>query len=247
MIWRADAPELLVSAAQPRWWNVSSNELHAAALYQRFGEELLIASTGNAELRGKVTEILSDVMTPKRLEMTDRVLMHADDLTVLNPHVTPVEKFYLAAEFRKRYPAEASAWGAAGRELDDLAHKDPSDTDPRHLSKDFGVPHPTLAQTNACDILNLRPFPAFAGDAYRLSGESWQSNNLYWARIADEMGYSPVMLNLMIPELTRHMIAKVFATDPEDWPALLRAMELTGKDFREGRITIANPAMAGRH
>lgn len=115
LIWRAETPELLVSAAQPRWWHVSSNELHAAALYQRFGEELLIASPGNAELRGKVTEILSDVMTPKRLEMTDRVLMHADDLTVLNPHVTPVEKFYLAAEFRKRFPAEASAWGGRAR------------------------------------------------------------------------------------------------------------------------------------
>jgi len=39
-------------------------------------------------------------------------------------------------------------------------------------------------------------------------GESWESSNLYWARLADEMGYAPVTLNLLIPELSRHMIAK---------------------------------------
>ncbi len=41
LIWREMVPELLVNAVLPRWWGVDQNELHAAALYQRAGEELL--------------------------------------------------------------------------------------------------------------------------------------------------------------------------------------------------------------
>ncbi len=87
------------------------------------------------------------------------------------------------------------------------------------MSRDFGIPHPTLAQTNARELLNVKPFP-FYGAAFsgRLFGERWESGNLYWARLADrKMGYSPVMLNRMVPELTRNMVAKIFATDLEDW------------------------------
>lgn len=239
LIWKAEVPNLLVGATQPRWWNVSSTEMHAAALYQRFGEDLLTASAGNPDLRGRLMDILSEVMEPRRLEMTERALSAGGNVTELVRQITPAEEFYLAAEFRKRFPAEAGSWGAAGRELDDLARKNPSETGPERVSKDFGVPHPIMAQTNACDILSVKPFPAFPGSSYRLLGESWQSSNLYWARLADEMGYSPVMLNLLAPELTRDMIAKIFATDLEDWPALLRAMQETGAEFRERRISVA--------
>ena len=45
------------------------------------------------------------------------------------------------------------------------------------------------------------------------------------------------MLNRLVPELTRVMIEKIFATDHEDWPALLRAMHETGAEFREGKLT----------
>ncbi len=84
----------------------------------------------------------------------------------------------------------------------------------------------------------MKPFPAFAGYSSRLMAESWDSNNLYWARLADEVGYSPVMLNLMAPELTRRMVEKIFATDFEDWQALLRAMREAGDEFRRGKIAV---------
>jgi hypothetical protein len=32
------------------------------------------------------------------------------------------------------------------------------------------------------------------------------------------------------------MVEKIFATDFEDWPALLRAMRETGDEFRQGKI-----------
>jgi hypothetical protein len=40
----------------------------------------------------------------------------------------------------------------------------------------------------------------------------------------------------LVPELTHQMITRIFATDLEDWPAVLRAMRETGKAFRNGRI-----------
>ena len=76
------------------------------------------------------------------------------------------------------------------------------------------------------------------GYSSRFLAESWDSNNLYWARLADEKGYVPVMLNRLVPELTRRMVTKIFATDFEDWGALLRAMRETGDDFRQGKIIV---------
>ena len=128
--------------------------------------------------------------------------------------------------------------GRAGRELDDLAQKYPSDASVERMSTDFGVPHPGLMVTNSSSLLNIKPIPTFGGDAGRLFAESWDSNNLYWARLADEMGYAPVRLNLLVPELTRNMVANIFASNIDDWPALLRAMEQTGNEFRSGKLAL---------
>ena len=66
--------------------------------------------------------------------------------------------------------------------------------------------------------------------------ESWDSGNLYWGRLVDEMGYSPVMLNVLVPQLTRRMVEQTFASHLEDWSAVLRAMRETGEEFRQGKI-----------
>jgi hypothetical protein len=236
LIWKELVPDLLVSATLPRWWTVSPTELHAVALYQRSGEELLTASVKDPQVRAKVVGILSDRMTPQRLERAEQALAQEEDLAVMLPRMMPADTFYLAAEFRRRYPTEAASSGPAGRQLDDLARQHPEDASFERLSKDFGVPHPTLARTYGREILNVKPFPFFGGYSSRLFGESWESSNLYWARLADELGYSPVMLNRLVPELTRHMTAKIFATDLEDWPAMVRAMQETGEELRKGKI-----------
>ena len=238
LIWQETVPELLVSAILPRWWAISRNELHAVTLYQRFGEELLTSSGTNSGMRVEALAILHDLLTPDRMEQMERTLTSPDDPAKLVPHVLPAELFYLAVEFRKRYPKEASGWGQAGHELEDLSRAHPSETDPDRISADFGVPHPTMALTNACALLNMKSVPAYAGNASRLFAESWESTNLYWARLADEKGYSPVTLNILVPALTRRMIVNIFASNIDDWRALKRAMEETGDEFRQGRITI---------
>jgi hypothetical protein len=238
LIWRQIVPDILVSATLPRWWNVTQNELHFASLYQRAGEELLGTAAHNADLREEVISILADRMTPGRVERTVAILSGPEGTRAAIRQTPPADVFYLAAEFRKRYPDQASMAGGAWQELDELAKKYPLEASVERLSADFGVPHPGLMVKSSSALLNMNPIPTFGGDAGRLFAESWDSNNLYWARLADEMGYSPVRLNLLVPELTRNMVANIFATNIDDWPALLRAMEQTGDEFRSGKLAL---------
>jgi hypothetical protein len=235
LIWRQVVPGLLTSAVVPRWWGVSQNELHAVALHQRAGEELLTNSAENGELRPQVLDILSERMVPQRLERVEQAL-HAGRTAELIVQLMPADTFYLAAEYRRRFPESTNSFGSAGAELDTLCKQYPDELGWERLSRDFGVPHPALAQSYGRELLNVAPFPAFMGYSSRFLAESWDSNNLYWARLADEKGYSPIMLNRLVPELTRRMVEKIFATDLEDWQALLRAAREAGDEFRNGKI-----------
>jgi hypothetical protein len=244
LIWKELVPELLADAVLARWWNVTPNELHAVALYQQFGEELMSASAKSPELRAKVVGILSDRMDERHLRSVDGALQRPEDTATLLPRMMPANIFYLGTEFQKRFPADAASLGQTGGQLKDLAERHASEVSWERLSRDFGVPHPTLARTYARELLNVKPFPFYGAYSSRLFGERWESGNLYWARLADQMGYSPVMLNRLVPELTRHMVAKIFATDLEDWPAVLRAMQETGSDFKQGKIVLLPTANA---
>jgi hypothetical protein len=244
LIWREVVPGLLTNAIVPRWWDVSRNELHAVTLYQRAGEELLAASVQDEDLRNNVMSILNDRMSPQTSEHLEHALRSGNLVDVL-PQLMPADTFYLAAEYRRRFPHQNDSFGSAGKELESLCQHYPADVSWERLSRDFGVPHPILERSYGRELLNLAPFPAFTGYSSRLLAESWDSNNLYWARLADEQGYSPVMLNRLVPELTRRMVEKIFATDMEDWPALLRAARETGDEFRNGKMApLSNTAPA---
>ena len=235
LIWQELVPDVLAGATVSRWWNVSPHEMHAVALYQRSGEELLTASVDNPQLRQKVLSILSDRMSPQRSEQLEQALQ-SKDLKTEFARLMPADTFYLAAEFRQRFPQEAASWGPSGEALDKLSRQYSAEVSLERISKDFGIPHPALAQNYGRELLNVKPFPAFSGYASRLFGESWDSSNLYWARLADEKSVSPVMLNVLSPQLTRLMISKIFASDFEDWPAVVRAMHEAGDDFLQGKV-----------
>jgi hypothetical protein len=244
LIWKELVPELLADSVLARWWSVTPNELHAVALDQQFGEDLMSAAVKSPELRANVIGILSDRMDERRLRWIETALQRPEDTTPILRGLMPADTFYLGVEFQKRFPGQVASFGQTGRQLQDLSQRDPTEVSWDRLSRDFGVPHPTLAHTYARELLNVKPFPFYGAYSSRLFGERWESGNLYWARLADQMGYSPVMLNRLVPELTRHMVAKIFATDLEDWPAVLRAMEETGDDFKQGKIVLAPVANA---
>lgn len=241
LIWEDLTPSLMIDSVLPRWWRVTRNEMHAAALYQRCGEELVTAAAKDEPLHQAVMGILSDRMIPGRLGRVEDALAAGQPDKAL-AQLTPADRFYLAVEMRQRIRRENDGLGEASHELDELAQHDPEAVSPERLSEDFGVPHPALAQTYAVELLNVKPFPTLVGYSSRLLAETWDSNNLYWARLADEMGYSPVMLHVLVPELTRRMVQNIFATHLEDWPALLRALRQTGQEFRAGKMNSGSQA-----
>ncbi len=241
LIWQQLVPSLLAGATVARWWNVTPKELHAVALYQQTGEELVSASAGNPELLDKITAILSDRLSPQRLWQVNMGLQQkrvADAMARL----TPADTFYLTVEFRRRFPQETAALGPVAQALDKLLRQNSAEVSLERISRDFGTPHPTLEQTYGRQLVNGQPFPAFSGISNRLFGESWESNNLYWARLADEKNDSPATLNVLSPQLTRLMVSKIFATDIEDWPAVQRAMHEAGDDMVQGKVALLHAA-----
>ena len=228
-------PSLVTAAVLPRWWQVSPNELHAVAAYQEFGEDLMAAAVRDAGLRGDVLAILTNRMLSRRSGEAERILVSGNEEAARHM-LAPAEAFYLATQYRQQHAADITRRGKTGEELARLAQDDPVATNPAKISEDFGVPHPILAQTNARELLNLRPFPTFLGYSSYLLAECWESNNLYWARLAYEKGVAPESLHQLVPALTHRMVENIFATHLDDWPALLRALRETGEEYRHGKI-----------
>ena len=79
---------------------------------------------------------------------------------------------------------------------------DSKDVNYAAISRAFGTPKPTLANSYEPELLNLRTFPTLMGYSSRIMAESWESNTLYWAGLADEMSISPSQLNVRIPQWT---------------------------------------------
>jgi hypothetical protein len=235
LIWADLVPGVFANAVLPRWWDVTPHELHAVTLYQRVGEELLTASAGDRQVRDRVTRILSTRMIPQASSRLESALEQGR-VADASSQMAPADFFYLTVEYRRTFPGEGSSRGAAAQELESLARQYPDQVSWERLSRDFGVPHPILARTYARELINVGPLPSFEGYSSRLLSETWDSPNLYWARLADEMGYPPVALNRLVPMLTLRMVVKIFATDLDDSPAILRAMREVGEEFRQGQL-----------
>ena len=188
------------------------------------------------QLREKVITILSDRMSPQRLEQVEQALQ-SKDMARRDRSASAGRYLLSGCRVSPAIPAGDGIFGTCR-----VRRWTSSPTSTRRRSawsasrRDFGIPHPELAQTYGRELLNVKPFPAFSGYSSRLFGESWDSTNLYWARLADERSDSPVMLNVLSPQLTRLMVSKIFADDYEDWPAVVRAMHEAGDDFLQGKV-----------
>ena len=122
----------------------------------------------NEQLRNKALSILSERMTPQRLEQTDSSFRAGS-----RPVLLPADNFYLASGFREKFPDEdVASFGPASHELESLQHKHSTETSFVRLSQDFGTPHPILAQTYSLELLSVKPFPASGGEDSRLFGET---------------------------------------------------------------------------
>jgi hypothetical protein len=143
--------------------------------------------------------------------------------------VTPSELFLLARELAPRQTASDSS---VLEELRQLAQSAPKTVNYTAISRAFGTPKPTLANSYGPELLNLRTFPTLMGYSSRIMAESWESNTLYWAALADEISLTPAQMNVRIPEWTQRLVEQIFASHLEDWPAVLKSLRSVGEDVR---------------
>ena len=107
------------------------------------------------------------------------------------------------------------------------------DLTPVAIANAFGTPKPTLTHSYSPGILNIRTFPTLMGYSSRILAETWESNNLYFAALAEETGTPIDQLDAYVPEWNRSTIENIFATHLEDWPALLRSLNSVGESVRQ--------------
>lgn len=229
LIWQDLAPQILLGATVPRWWGVDSRDMHLAALHVRYGREIVAAATLDPSRREAVLAALRVRVKPRRLWDVEQAMGQGDAADAARI-LTTSELFALG-----RQGLESEAIGSAGSPLAasirQLRAEDGRGYD--QLAALFGVPHPQLSNSYRLELLDLPLFPTLMGFSSRILAESWESNNLYWAELADELHIAPARLNQLIPVWTQRSIERIFATNLEDWPALQRSMHLIGDAYRE--------------
>ena len=238
LIWGDLVPEIVVSAKAPRWWHVTPSELHFVGLHIQYGRELLAESAFDPALRRQVMEALATHAAPARTADVMRLLAEGD-VKQAAENVTPSELFLIARDLAPKQPASSSPL------LGEINRIHESGVTYDRISHAFGTPKPTLANSYQPELLGLRTFPALMGYSSRIMAESWESNTLYWAALADQIHLSPAELNVRIPQWTEKLVEQIFASHLEDWPALLKSLRQVGENVRaENRADTADRKMA---
>jgi hypothetical protein len=228
LIWGDLVPQMMLSATVPRWWRVKPAQMHWVALHMRYAQSLMANAALDPEARREVLDALATQAPPARTLLVGRLLAEGD-VKGASEKVTPSELYVMARILAAK---QQEAPGPFLGEMRRLAAESPDQVNYRAISEAFGTPKPTLANSYRPALLNLRTFPTLMGYSSRIMAESWESNTLYWATLADETHVAPAQLNVRIPEWTALLVERIFASHLEDWPAVLRSLRVVGEDVR---------------
>ena len=232
LVWQDLAPQILLGATVARWWGVTTSEQHFVALHLRIGEELVALTVLNEEIRAAVFGTLRKRVEPARLwRLSDHLAR--GEMKEGAAELTPAELFHLSGQMLGRHRETLRKWSRPMvEEIEQLEASAPDRLSEERISSLFGVPHPKLAGSYRTEFLSLPLFPTLMGYSSRVLAESWESTNLYWASLADELHLPPAQLNLLVPEWTQQTLERIFATHLDDWPALWRSMRLVADKYR---------------
>ena len=229
LIWGDLVPQMILSAKVSRWWNVTPAQLQWVSLHLNQGESLLAESALDGKRRTEFLSLLSRYAPPARVRRVADLL--ADGMVPdAIESVTPSELYLVASEWASGRKDDS---GLLLTEIRRLSSDSSRDVTRAAISRAFGTPKPTLTGSYHPELLSIRTFPTLMGYSSRIMAESWESNLLYYAALAHDLGLPPSQLNVVVPEWTQQTVEKIFATHLEDWPALLRSLRLVGQDVRE--------------
>ncbi len=242
LIWSDLAPQMIADVTIPRWRNIKPDQVRWVALHIRRGRMLLATAALDSKVQAQILEAYGRFSTPAGVEwIRDR--LDAADFAKAVSGVQPSILYALGSE-----PSLQSVVpDVASEEIAGLSSTGAADLSPDTIAHTFGTPKPTLTHSYQPGLLYLRTFPALMGYSSRILAETWESNNLYYAALADEAGVPADQLDAYVPEWNRSVIENIFATHLEDWPAILRSLNTTAEGVRlhNERALVGSAAVAG--
>ncbi len=228
LIWADLVPQMIADVTITRWRDIKPAQVRWVSLHIQRGRNLLAATALDGSVEGPVLNSYGRFTTPAKVEWLQEHLGAMRFSDVISE--IPTSVLYALAED----PAlQNISPDAASEQMKALLAENPSDLSSAAIGRLFGTPKPTLTHSFQPGLLYLRTFPALMGYSSRLLAESWESNNLYYAALADEMGIPVAQLDAYVPEWNRSTIENIFATHLEDWPALLRSLHVTANSVRQ--------------
>jgi hypothetical protein len=228
LIWADLVPQMIVDVTITRWRNVKPEQVRWVSLHIQRARSLLAAAALDPSLQAPVFAAYARCASPARVERL-RDELNAGDFRKGVSEVPTSELYALAQDAALRDVSPDVASNAIAT----MAEEHNPDLTPSAIARAFGTPKPTLTHSYVPGLLYLRPFPALMGYSSRILAESWESNNLYYAALADETGVPVHELDAYVPEWNRSAIENIFATHLEDWPAVLRSLQTVGENVRQ--------------
>lgn len=228
LIWGDLVPQILVDTTITRWRDIDPVQLRWVSLNLERGRNLLADAALDKKVEPLLLRALARRETPARVEWFDDHL-HSNHFADTVAQISPAVLYALASDpnLKDQDPDLAS------RAMAEMTRNDEAQIAPAAIAARFGTPKPTLLHSYRPGLLELRTFPALMGYSSRILAESWESDNLYFAALADETGVPVSELDSLVPEWTRATVENIFATHLEDWPALLRSLYSVGDAVRQ--------------
>jgi hypothetical protein len=241
LIWGDLVPQMMLTARASRFWTVTPAQMHWVGMHMRYAEELIAEAALEPAQREEVSREVYRVASPSRASII-MASVAAGDVRGAIDALTPSEMYAIADGIGRIKGPAGPEVGAASPEASEIAHLRslvPDQVSEAAISRAWGTPKPTLANSYRQELLNLRTFPTLMGYSSRIMAESWESNLLYWADVGDQMGVQPAQLNVLVPEWTQKVVERIFASHLEDWPALLKSVRSVGEELRGQSTQVA--------
>ena len=222
LIWADLVPQVIMNVTVTRWRNVSGDQIRWVALHIQRGQNLLASAALDSSLEPRVMDSLGRFMTPVELEKL-RNHLRAGDYAEATAQTPPSYLYALGDDPKLKNEAP----DISSMQLAAMTERGDAKLTPAAIAATFGTAKPTLTHSFVPRLLYLRTFPALMGFSSRILAETWESNNLYYAALADQAGVPVEQLESSVRDWNRSAIENIFATHLEDWPAIIRSLKTT--------------------
>ena len=188
LIWGDLVPQMMLTARTPRFWTVTPAQMHWVGVHMRYAESLIAEAALDPARRDDLAAAINRVASPLRTWQVNRYIASGDAQEAIDS-LTPSELYWIAESMAGNAGGSAAPGSTPlAAEIAHLKAAFPDQVSAAAISRAWGTPKPTLANSYRPELLNLRTFPTLMGYSSRVMAESWESNQLYWADVGGSDG-----------------------------------------------------------